>query len=304
MKRIKKNNLLIVMCSFLCIINLLLQKNIIYGKYRLPLDSYINLTSTLKNVELKEKECIAQKPVAVEVSFGRCWKELDEETKLFPMRWYILHKENGIAILLSSRIVDYKEYSNLDSKWENSSLREWLNNEFYNYVFDDADKSYIIDYEKTGDKVFILNKEEIEKYFPNEGLVDYGFKSFSVMVDKYLCPLIFPLLPSFEYCINNYARWSDDAEPSIHDIVSIWTRDEELNKPVFCDSQRNFFIADNKKYCGVRPAICVKYDVNANETPIDVAKKNSPIFEFFYDNVPLGGLVVDEVEKFYYKRRD
>lgn len=49
--------------------------------------------------------------------------------------------------------------------WKNSAIRHWLNNGFYNKVFTEQEKKYINSF--NGDNVFLLSKEEAEKYFAN-----------------------------------------------------------------------------------------------------------------------------------------
>ena len=67
--------------------------------------------------------------------------------------------------------------------WETSTIRSWLNNDFYNKAFRNADKSLIVqsylenknnaDYNTKGgnstyDKMFLLSIEEANKYFSSD----------------------------------------------------------------------------------------------------------------------------------------
>lgn len=91
---------------------------------------------------------------------------------------------NGEYDLLTTKyVLEVKRFSN-DSdigSYVDSSLREWLNNEFFNIAFDRAEKDIIVattftredgHIEKSGshnskfvDRVFVLNKDEAKKYF-------------------------------------------------------------------------------------------------------------------------------------------
>ena len=104
-------------------------------------------------------------------------------------------KVNNRVLLLSKDIIDSRCYQDISEDefddmfysdnpikltWENCSLRNWLNNEFYNTAFNDNEKQRILvmniannDNIDTGaksgvntyDKVFLLSIDEMRKYF-------------------------------------------------------------------------------------------------------------------------------------------
>lgn len=105
------------------------------------------------------------------------------------IKWTILDKdeENGRALLVSKYIIDAKYYNEEggDVTWETSSIRKWLNKDFFNDAFNDIEKdlieetvvhtndeSEIISDTKyttrggndTKDKIFLLSTDEIKKY--------------------------------------------------------------------------------------------------------------------------------------------
>lgn len=103
-----------------------------------------------------------------------------------PIEWIVLEKDtkNKKALIVSKYILDTKKpYYKGDSKsitWENSMMREWLNDTFYNEAFSEEEKMKIIktlianddndDYMTLGgrdteDKVFLLSINEVRKYF-------------------------------------------------------------------------------------------------------------------------------------------
>lgn len=63
------------------------------------------------------------------------------------MKWKIISNTNGELLLLSENIIDAQEfnYKSDSNNWEISTIREWLNNYFYNMAFDNVQKQMISD---------------------------------------------------------------------------------------------------------------------------------------------------------------
>ena len=98
------------------------------------------------------------------------------------LEWKILYKDNTKALLYTKYIIDNKRYNDedVDVTWENSTLRQWLNNEFINDTFSKEEKNLIVEVpnennkndvygtdsgNSTNDRVFLLSIEECKKYF-------------------------------------------------------------------------------------------------------------------------------------------
>jgi len=112
--------------------------------------------------------------------------EIGDIIKFGKYRWRILDKlKNGNMLILSDRTIGYKEYhcESVEITWENSYMREYLNDEIYK-SFNAEDKALIIETElhnytnpwsgtnggsKTYDKIFLLSLDEIVKYFGDSG---------------------------------------------------------------------------------------------------------------------------------------
>ncbi|MCM1500593.1 MAG: DUF6273 domain-containing protein [Clostridium sp.] len=109
------------------------------------------------------------------------------------IRWRVLHTEGDDAYLLSDRVLAYRKYheeSDIPVTWKDSTLRSWLNSEFYEQAFTEAEKNGIRQYtykdsdnpwygteggEATEDYVTILSLKDVvnlEYGFPT----DYCFK--------------------------------------------------------------------------------------------------------------------------------
>lgn len=102
-----------------------------------------------------------------------------------PIEWLVLDKQEGKALVLSKFALDEKPYDEeyADVTWENWTLRNWLNDEFYHSAFDEEEKLVIAetlvknkDNGATGvqgegdtkDKVFLLSIEEVTTYFDSD----------------------------------------------------------------------------------------------------------------------------------------
>ncbi|MBR2650214.1 MAG: hypothetical protein IKD45_00985, partial [Clostridia bacterium] len=75
------------------------------------------------------------------IEFGSYYK--DNENEKLPLRWKVLKKENGEALIITSDVIDAQPYDALGkSDWSKSSLCAWLNGEFINNAFsrDEADR--------------------------------------------------------------------------------------------------------------------------------------------------------------------
>lgn len=116
------------------------------------------------------------------VLLGEYEQDNDTSNGPEPIEWTILDEnENGI-LLLSRYALECKPYNNNsdDTTWETCSLREWMNNDFYNDAFSDDEKKLINTTKlvnednrvygtdcgnDTEDKVFALSTSEAIEYF-------------------------------------------------------------------------------------------------------------------------------------------
>ena len=96
--------------------------------------------------------------------------------------WYVLDKDGDKLLLLSVYLLDAVPYheENTSITWENCTLRQWMNDDFYNRAFTKSEKkqirtSYLENADNpyyvtdggndTEDKVFALSLAEAEQYF-------------------------------------------------------------------------------------------------------------------------------------------
>ncbi len=85
-----------------------------------------------------------------------------------PIEWQVLCKKDGMVLLLSKHILNFRMFDKISNDWKNCELRTWLNQEFYHQAFSESEKKKIVCDEKIEDAVFILSKVEAEAYLPEE----------------------------------------------------------------------------------------------------------------------------------------
>ena len=103
-----------------------------------------------------------------------------------PIEWLVLENDGETALLISRYALDCKPYNNEkyeSTTWEMCTLRDWLNNKFFNKAFSTEEKQYILQSDvnadknpeystnpgnATKDKVFLLSVVETNKYFKSK----------------------------------------------------------------------------------------------------------------------------------------
>ena len=111
------------------------------------------------------------------VAFGSYEQDNDLSNGKEPIEWVVLKLNDTRALLISKVGLAYKEYDivgyNNATPWKDCSLRQWLNEEFADEAFTDEKLSAIqetsnnTDGNITYDKVFLLDSDEVNEYFPS-----------------------------------------------------------------------------------------------------------------------------------------
>ncbi len=134
-----------------------------------------------------------------------------------PIEWIVLERQGDKELLLSKYTIDCKCYNDelKDVTWENCTLRNWINNDFYNSAFSSSEQNKIIttnvmnynnnityqpyyDYSiydnkhiyedggnNTNDKIFCLSIDEVMKYFYQSDMVDSDNKRLATRGTSY-----------------------------------------------------------------------------------------------------------------------
>ncbi len=117
-----------------------------------------------------------------EFTFGSYEQDNDLTNGTEPIEWQVLTVEDGRALVISKYTLDYRQYhsSAVDVTWQTCALRTWLNEEFLNNAFSDAEKSRIAEVRNnnpdsskylteggndTEDLLFLLSIDEADQYF-------------------------------------------------------------------------------------------------------------------------------------------
>lgn len=116
------------------------------------------------------------------VYFGNYWQEdtngdgvADRNDDKTLIRWRILSRKGNDAYVMADQILDCKPYheKNESVTWETSTLRKWLNEEFYNTAFTSAEQEAVL-----------------EQTLVNENNEEYGTDGGEDTVDRVYLPSI------------------------------------------------------------------------------------------------------------------
>ncbi|MGN0680072.1 MAG: tetratricopeptide repeat protein [Oscillospiraceae bacterium] len=79
------------------------------------------------------------------------------------LSWRVIKRNGNMALVVSESAIDYLPFDrNGGSSWANSSLRAWLNGEFYENTFSASEKALIAG---GNDKIILLTLDEAVQYF-------------------------------------------------------------------------------------------------------------------------------------------
>lgn len=112
-------------------------------------------------------------------SYGTYEQDGDKSNGTEDIEWLVLAKENDRILMISKYALDCQAYccDNTRTLWKDSYLRTWLNTEFIQNAFNDAEKNNIITFEIKSeendeeiikDKIFVLDNDEAGKYFNSD----------------------------------------------------------------------------------------------------------------------------------------
>ena len=121
------------------------------------------------------------------VTFGRYEIDGNEQNGKEEIEWIVLEDDGEEMLLMSKEALDEKPYNEkytMSVTWEQCSLRNWLNNDFYNAAFSGEEKNMIVlsDVENvdnpngtdggssTKDRVYLLSIDEASWYLPTDDM--------------------------------------------------------------------------------------------------------------------------------------
>ncbi|MCR5667383.1 MAG: leucine-rich repeat domain-containing protein [Eubacterium sp.] len=186
------------------------------------------------------------------------------------LEWRVLSVEGNYATLLSENVMECQPFNTQDANvtWETSSIRTWLNNDFYNAAFSNAEKEGIVESlvinddnpqtdnrdggNNTKDKVYLLSATEITKNA-------YGFSGWAY--NEQTSAYYLPASNGRKVTVTSYA--AEQAQQTSSDCTQWLLRTPGcfLNYMMFIDGNGNYSsfwgINVNGEYRGIRPVIRV-----------------------------------------------
>ena len=194
------------------------------------------------------------------ISFGKYEQDNNLENGVEDIEWTVIEIQEDTALLLSNKILCAADFNSekVDSEgnlcWGNSSLREWMNGEFYEQAFNEEEKGKIRPMHIVGggiesvDNVFLLSRMEYKRFAGT-------YREAEPSRYAYNQGLEISAHQKSSYWLRTVAELEDYYTVKMIDMVD-W--DGELgNKPML----------DSKQY-GVRPAIWISL-TESNKEPID-----------------------------------
>lgn len=123
--------------------------------------------------------------VGCKVYFGAYEQDNNTSNGKEDIAWLVLAKENNRILVISDKALDCQPYNYLmvNITWETCSLRQWLNDTFFNMAFSSVEQAMIADTNAlpdknlmfstdpgnaTMDKVFLLSIDEVNRYFDSD----------------------------------------------------------------------------------------------------------------------------------------
>lgn len=226
------------------------------------------------------------------MKFGK-YPQGKEENQKEDIEWYILSNSNGKKLLISKYILDNKKFSdtNILATWEDSTLRKWLNTDFYNTAFNDSEKKKIMEVEiksyakeveydvLTKDRVFLLSFEDYKKYFrgvSNANVNPYGSTyatEYAKNVKNEKTTIVIAGEPSYHteaYSEGNSCYWLRDRRKGLDG--DSYEYDYVLNVSAIGQVLTESFY--DTKHSGVRPVILIKDSQGSNNNSKEEKKKD------------------------------
>ena len=92
--------------------------------------------------------------ICAKFEFGRTW---DGE----PILWRVLDASDGKLLVISEYIITAKPFDEKSSDYDKSWIKKFLEDYFIHNIFTKDEEKYV-------EKIFLLSKEEVKKYFKNK----------------------------------------------------------------------------------------------------------------------------------------
>ena len=110
------------------------------------------------------------------ITFGKYEQDKDTSNGAEPIEWEVLDSDADEILVISKYILDVIPYDTEknDTTWETCTLRNWLNNEFYNTAFSSSEQ----------DKIKISELNNADNHFKIKGANDTKDRIFLLNIDE------------------------------------------------------------------------------------------------------------------------
>lgn len=219
------------------------------------------------------------------VLFGSYEQDNVEDNGKEAIKWYVLDMDEEKILLLAVDLLDSVPYHETQSSvtWETCTLRQWMNDDFYNSAFTEEEKNLILTSKlvnemngkdktpggnDTDDKVFSLSSGEASKYFGYKSVAAGGFWDTKDKERSTAKVTAYALAKNAELSVNDegYGRWWLRS-PGMESTYAVCT----LNGNTVCENGGDVN-ATNK---AVRPAVWVTWSENDSVIKIYVPESTS-----------------------------
>lgn len=213
------------------------------------------VTSKTNEIKKVEKVSIDKKTGFLSVNYGKYENE--------DVEWLIIDKNDDYALLLSKKILDCKNYNDMQKEitWDKSTLRKWLNNDFVDKTFSKDEQSKFGNMNSfgfgliKGDYVSLLNIGMCEKYF---GIEDSKKQNIKLSAK------------ATEYAKKMGVECDTHKNTDFYECGSFFLTDNgnSLDKATWVGQYGHIYIDGQPVKLntgdGIRPVICLKTEVFSN----------------------------------------
>ena len=174
-----------------------------YDLARECVSKYSDLAEAEKTQQELNGYIIQNAAVGSSFFMGQFEQDNNADNGTEPIEWTVLDLKDGKAFVISKKILTYKPFSETENvAWENSTIRQWLNGEFYNTAFSDNEKNRVIETKEEStesntiflnedyavltphyslDKVTLLSSDEVSRYFSSDNTdLDAEYTDYAV----------------------------------------------------------------------------------------------------------------------------
>lgn len=191
--------------------------------------------------------------VANVLYLGSYEQDNNQENGKEPIAWLIANVQDDQALLISKQALDCLPFNdeNIETTWETSTLRSWLEDVFLGEAFTQAERDLILpNANATNERVFLLAREEVTKLFSEAGRRK---------------------LTGTEFARANGAKFLGFTTMFV-DETDWWLSSvgEKTNEASYVDVKGNFGSKKVTDKLGIRPALWVRLNVDRSFFPYEL----------------------------------